>query len=149
MGSARSARTFDLEETMSGNDQLAEAVREAANQGEAVAPSQLIALLAGLENPVQALMDWDQANQLFAALNTEFGFINHARFARTPIQPSDMSRYAALLRWLMRELRQWRRAQDRESRAVVAMVVVAQVSDFDGSLWHLFPDDIAANADLV
>jgi len=134
---------------MSGKNQLAEAVQEAANDGDAVAPAQLIALIAGLENPVQALMNWDQANQLFAAFNADFGFINHARFARTPIQPSDMVRYAALLRWLIRELRQWRRAVDNESRAVVAIVVAAQACDFDKSLWQLLPDEIGANADLV
>jgi hypothetical protein len=144
-----SARTFDLEETMSGNGQLAEAVRDAAKDGKAIAPSQLIALVAGPENPVQALMDWDQANRLFAAFDAEFGFINQTRLARIPIQPSDMVRYAALLRWLIRELRQWRRAQDNESRAVVAIVVAAQVCDFDKSLWQLLPDEIGANADLV
>jgi hypothetical protein len=149
MGSAQPTRTLDLEETMSGNDQLAEAVLEAGNDGDVLAPSQLITLLAGLENPVQALMDWDQANQLFAAFDSEFGFINHARFARILIQPSDIVRYAALLRWLIRELRQWRRAHDNESRAVVAIVVAAQACDFDKSLWQLLPDEIAANADLV
>ena len=134
---------------MSGNNQLAEAVREAANDGDAVGPSQLIAFVAGLENPVQALMDWDLANQLFAAFNAEYGFISHARFAQTPIQTSDMVRYTGLLRWLIRGLRQWRRAHDNELRTVVPIVVAAQACDFDKNLWQLLPDEIGANADLV
>ena len=134
---------------MSGNDQLAQAVREAANDGDAIAPSQLMALLARLENPMQALMDWDKANQLFATFDAEFGFINRARFAKMPIPAADMVRYAAFLRWLIRELHEWRRASDSDFRTMVAAVVAAQACDFDNSLWHLLPDEIGANADLI
>jgi hypothetical protein len=59
-----------VEKAMSStNDPLADAVREAAHGVEIIAPSQLIAFIAGLENPIQALQDWDQANELFAAFN--------------------------------------------------------------------------------
>ncbi len=134
---------------MSGDDQLAEAVHEAANDGAPLAPSQLMTFIAGLEEPVRALMDWDQGNQLFAAFESEFGFINRARFSQRPIETADMPRYAALLRWLIRELRYWRRALDRDCRTIVAVVIVAQACDFDSGLWPLFPDDIGANADLI
>lgn len=134
---------------MSTADQLAEAVRKAANDGDIIAPSQLIAHIAGLENPIQAITDWDQANQLFASFDAEFGFIRFAHQTKQPIQRADMGRYAALLRWLIRELRRWRRVDDDHSKALVAIVVVAQICDFDNHLWQSLPDGIGANADLI
>jgi hypothetical protein len=139
-----------VEETMSrSNDQLADAVREAVRDGEIVAPSNLIALINSVENPIKALADWDQANELFAAFNNQFGFINRARFANTPFQAEDLARYASLLRWHIRELRQWSRAEDTDCRALVAALVAAQVFDSNNELWQRLPDDIGNNLDLI
>lgn len=134
---------------MSDGDQLAHAVREAAGDGDILVPSQLVGLIAGLQNPVGALTDWNQSNRLFAAFSSEFGFINQARFAKIPIQPADMVRFAAVLRWLIRQLRRWRGAEDKECRTLVAVMVAAQSCDFANGLWHSLPDDIGANADLT
>jgi hypothetical protein len=137
-----------------GNDQLAEAMREAALSGAAAAPAKLIAVIERLENPLQALQDVDQARDLFAAFDDDFGFIRFS-FASYPpvpnrqILPADKARYASLLRWLMDELRQWRRAQDTRFEKLVAAFIAAQVCDFGNGLWPLLPDDIGNNTDLI
>lgn len=131
------------------NNQLADAAREATGDGEIFAPSGLIALIATLDDPLAALQNWDQANKLHAAFSNQFGFINFARFAKTPIQAENLPRYVSLLRWLTRELRQWHRTTDEHFRAFVAAVVTAQAFDSDNSLWQHLPDDIGENPDLI
>lgn len=133
----------------SAKDDLAEAIRRASQDGPTAAPSELPALAASLENPIDALFDWDRANQLFGAFNNEFGFINRTRLMKARMGEAELSRYAALIRWLMAELRNWRQGQDNHLTALVAIVVVAQVCDSGRELWALLPDDAGNNTNLA
>src|SRR5580704_4798934 len=115
-----------------GNNQLAEAVREAVQDGDIASPTQLIASIVGIENPLQALQHMDQAQDLFAEFDKDFGFIRFSFITRPPsqnppIQTVDRVRYASLLRWLVGELRQWRHAEDLRFEKLVAALVAAQV----------------------
>jgi hypothetical protein len=136
-----------------GNEQLAEAAREALHAGEVATPTKLIALMAGLDHPLQALLDMYKSHDLFAAFDQDFGFIRFSftNFALVPDAQIQVNRprYAALLRWLISELRQWRRAEDLRFAKLVAAIVAAQVCDIGNALWALLPDDIADNTDLV
>jgi hypothetical protein len=137
-----------------GNDQLAKAVRDAAQDGEVIAPSDLIDAIAKLEKPLQALQDTDQAFEVFEAFDKEFGFVRFSftdsRAApNTQIQPTDQLRYASLLRWLVQELHRLRQADDERHDKLVAVFVVAQMCDSGDGLWDLLPDDIGENVDLL
>lgn len=135
---------------MSGdNDQLADVVRAATREGEIAAPSELITLISGLESPIKALQDMDQANKLFAAFNNQFGFINHARFTKRPVQAADMVRYASMVRWLIYELRHWRRTKDTGYGGLVAAFIAAQICNSENGLWETLPDHIGDNVDLA
>ena len=46
-------------------------------------------------------------------------------------------------------MRRWRRVDDDHSKALVAIVVVAQTCDFDNHLWQSLPDGLGANSDLI
>ena len=131
-----------------GGDQLAEIVREAERPGEVAAPTELLALLSGVDDPINALQRDEQAYELFAAFNKEFGLISAAKFAKSPFQGPDKSRCAALLRWLIQELRQWRAAEDPLCRTLAAVFIAAQTCDADNRLWALLPEDIGDNIDL-
>jgi hypothetical protein len=137
-----------------GNDQLAKAVHDAGQDGEIVAPSGLIAAIAKLEKPLQALQDTDESWGIFEAFDKEFGFIrfsfmDNRAVPNTQIQPTDQLRYPSLLRWLIRELRTLRQADDERHDKLVALFVVAQMCDSAGGLWDLLPDDIGENVDLL
>jgi hypothetical protein len=137
-----------------GNDQLAKAVRDAARDGEIRAPSGLIAAITKLEKPLQVLQDSDQAWEVFEAFDKDFGFIrfsfmDNRAVPNAQVQPADQLRYASLLRWLIRELRTLRQADDQRHDKLVAVFVVAQMCDAAGGLWDLLPDDIGENADLL
>jgi hypothetical protein len=130
-------------------DQLAEAVREAYQEGKTAAPSEIFAVIAPREDPIVALANWDHANEFFAAFDSEFGYISRARSTKLPMQPSELSRNASLIRWLIRELRQWTASADDSSARLVAAVVAAQVCDSENGLWALLPDDIGDNIQLI
>jgi len=131
------------------SDQLAEAVQEAETDGNVGAPLKFFAVIAGFEDPINALIDWDRANELFAAFDNEFGFINRARSTKLPMQATELSQYTSLIRWLIRELRQWRTPADDASARLVAALVAAQVCDSENGLWALLPDDIGDNSELI
>jgi hypothetical protein len=137
-----------------GNDQLAEAVHDAAQDGETIVPSGLIAAIAKLEKPLQSLQDTDQVNEVFGAFDNEFGFVRFSFTAnlamlRAQIQPTDQVRYASLLRWMIHELRAWREADDPRHDKLVALFVIAQTCDSGNTLWELLPDEIGNNSDLL
>jgi hypothetical protein len=104
------------------SDQLAEAVREANQEGEVAAPSALLAVIATREDPIKALADWDRANEFFAAFDGEFSFINRVRHTKLPMPATELSRYASLIRWLIRELRQWSASADDSSAQRTASI---------------------------
>jgi hypothetical protein len=134
-----------------GNDQLAKAVCDAAQDGEIVAPSGLIAAIAKLEKPLQALQDTDEAWEIFEAFDKEFGFIRFSftDIPKAQIQPADQLRYASLLRWLIRELRTLRQADDKRHDRIVAAFIAAQMCDSNNGLWDLLPNEIGGNLDLL
>jgi hypothetical protein len=139
---------------MTGDADLAKAASQALQDGDYTEPTALVAVVRGLAHPVQALQDEDQARELFEAFDTDFGFIRFSfsalpNVARAPIRPLDEQRYASLLRWLIHQVRIWRRAEDPRYEKLVAAFVVAQMCDSHQGLWELLPNDIGDNADLL
>jgi hypothetical protein len=73
----------------------------------------------------------------------------NARIRAAQIQPADQLRYVSLLRWLIRELRDWRGADDPRQDKLVAAFVVAQRCDSGNGLGNLLPNEIGENIDLL
>jgi hypothetical protein len=137
-----------------GNAELAAAVKEALNDGETATPDALVALAGSFDNPIQSLINSDTANELFDALDREFAFVRASFVQHGPTPPPEIGaaerlRYAALVRWLILELRGWRGADDPRQAKLVAAFVVAQRCDSGEGLWSLLPDDIGENVELL
>ena len=130
-------------------DHLSQVIRDAEMPGDVVEPAALLNALATVDNPISALSDRDQATNLFAAFDGEFGFIRRTRATKTPIQPHELSRWASLIRWFIRELITWDHSKDPTSRTLVAIFVVAQACDWANVLWELMPAQIGLNSDLI
>jgi hypothetical protein len=112
-------------------------------------PAAVINVLATIENPMAALSRADHANGLFAAFNSEFGFIRRSSAGGEPIQAAELSKLTSLLRWVIQEMKMWRQAGDPLDRKLVAIFVVAQASDPNDELWGLLSLDIGENTELV
>ncbi len=119
---------------------LGEAVAAAGEPGELAEPDELLALLAEEENPLAALADRDRSNALFAAFNNQFGFISFNRARRQPCSPEQLERWAALIRWIAAELREWHQVDDPKRARLVAVMVATQSCDGDDDFWSTLWD---------
>jgi hypothetical protein len=133
----------------SRSDLLPGVVQEAETEGAVAEPGALFEALAAIENPVVALAGHDEANALFAAFYSEFGFLMHARAMGPPLEPSERNKWVSLVRWTIRELKAWRAAADPASRKLVAIFIAAQANDWDNGFWEHVPEEIGKNAELV
>jgi hypothetical protein len=133
----------------SRSELLREVMREAATEGALAEPGALLQALAAIDNPVVALAGHDEANALFAAFYSEFGFLMQARTMGPPLEPSERNKWVSLVRWAVRELKAWRAAADPASRKLVSIFIAAQANDWDNGFWEDVPEEIGDNAELV
>jgi hypothetical protein len=130
-------------------DILSLVVGEAETPGEIIEPTALLTALNTVENPIAALSDNDQANVLFGAFESEFGFIKRTRITGKPLQDDERSRWSSLIRWLIRELRIWRDTDPFAEPNLCSIFVVAQANDLEGELWGLMAEEIGDNLNLM
>jgi hypothetical protein len=130
-------------------DFIAKAVRQAAMPGDSAEPTALLMMLAGVEKPVEALCNFNKANDFFASFYQEFEFLQRATTQGASLPPEEQAPCASLLRWLIQELRRWRRAQDPQCVNLAALIVVAQACDAENQLCKLLPNDIGGNSELI
>lgn len=130
-------------------DLIVEAVRQSGLDGDVAAPRVLLDILAKTEKPLETLSNFDTANELFDTFYQDFGVLQRARAAGPPFQAEDYARCAALIRWLVIELRHWRTADDPRLAKLTALVIAAQTCDGKGQLWPLLPTDIEQNSELA
>jgi hypothetical protein len=139
-----------VEDTMTNAiEHLSQVILQAEMPGDFAEPTALLQALAALENPIAALSDHDQVNNLFAAFDTEFGFIRRARAGINPLQPSEQLRWASLVRWLIHELKTWDSSKDPLKHKLVAIFVAAHVNDWGGAFWESISQRIGDNHDLI
>jgi hypothetical protein len=123
------------------------AVRAAALDGPTAEPLQLIAVLSTVEQAIAALSDNDRARSFFAALFDEFDFLQGAMQSPAPFQPLQQDRWAKLLRWIFREIRDWAKERDPADRTVAAIFVIAQASH--NEFWSWVPVEILNNNEWI
>lgn len=120
----------------------------ARQPGDILVPSGLLTYCSGLGDPVTMLMGPDSWQEIFAALDPDLGFVWPVRHGNVPITDEQRQKLAGAMRWLMANLRDWRKANDPKNAALVAIIVVACRLDEDGALWKLLPDEAGGNIEL-
>ena len=128
---------------------LSQLIREAQMPGDVAEPTALLEALVGIENPIGALFDHDQTNNLFAAFDNEFGFIRLVTIMNYQLLQPQQLRWVSLLRWLLHELSTWNPSQDLADRKLAAIFVVSQANDWKDGLWTSMPTHIGLNTELI
>jgi hypothetical protein len=123
-------------------------MRDARADGETAEPNALLGALGAIENPLLVLADFDQLNALFELLYGEYGFLRLLG-QPMPLSPEQRSRWVALLRWVIRELRAWRASTDPIYSKLASIFIVAQASDTGNVFWREVPAEVGSNAELV
>lgn len=127
---------------------ISELIDEASASGDATEPSQLLSAIAAEDEPFASLQNWGNANGFFEAFHSDLPFIYRIKLG-ADLEASDRSRWVAMLRWLIAELRQWKPETDRRMEILTALLVAAQAHDGDGTLWHALPTDVLQSAPLA
>lgn len=131
------------------NSLLEELIAEAQISGNEEAPSRLLDAIQLEDNPLQSINEIDAGNRLFDAITQEFGFIRHIRASGRELSQEERAQWVALLRWLIRELREWNVEDDEKYCKLTALFITACHSDFEDSIWTLLPAEIGDNANLL
>lgn len=127
---------------------LEELVAEACKDGAEAAPQVLLDALDATSDPVAAVSDHDQCSDLFAILFACLPRIHEIEFG-LPLSPEQRQCWIETLRWLLRELRAWKHADDAGHRKLIALLIVVQAAAPSSILWPLLPDDIGGNRDFI
>lgn len=130
-------------------DALKAALNAACEEGVVAAPQRLLETAVRVADPIQALVDWDRAEELFAVFAEEYPFLRRMHHANVVPTQDEAARYAGVIRWLMQSLRGWSGTVETAQADLAAIIVVAQACDVDGALWQLLPDDIGQNTNLI
>ncbi len=132
-----------------GPSRFNEALASSEKAGAILPPGKLLNALSGEADPVAALSDLEKGNALFETFNEEFGFIKTSFITRQPLSSEDQERWAGLIRWIINELRQWRRSDDPKRSKIVALFVVTESCDRNNEFWNALSSDLSENKDLV
>lgn len=139
-----------MEETVIPYDVLIKSVvDEAAKLGPEEPPNDLIAAVNAESDPIQAIYDHDRSLVLNEALRKQFGLLVSLAAGGKPPIVADVTRWAALVRWLIRELREWRSDLDPKRYKLAILLFTTACCDLDNYLWAALPDGIESNSDLL
>ncbi len=131
-----------------GADIFASAMVAAAAPGPEESPDALLAVVAKLDAPLNAVAEPEAGFEMFSAMKQSFSFMTLARAGKQP-SPEDFERLVALLRWLMREFSEWQAASDTKRKQLAALIVTAQFVQIGGNFWEAVPNGSPPSDDLV
>lgn len=123
-------------------------VEEALKPGPETPPVAMIAVIDALAEPVQAMCDHDASMPISQEFHEEFGYLVALTSGRKP-SAEQISRWAGLVRWLMRELREWDIESDPQRHRFAAILFTAACCDMDSAIWAGFPNNFVASTDLL
>lgn len=138
-----------MEEAMKQQIEIMQSiVKEALNPGPETPPGAMIAAINALSKPVQGICDHDASIPVGQSFHEEFGYVAELMAGRKP-SSTEICRWAALVRWLMHGLHEWKSDSDPRRHRLAALLFTAACCDVDSALWAAFPDSVEVNIDLL
>jgi hypothetical protein len=112
-----------------------------SSAGDEAVPIMLVQLLAEQSSPLTSVFDHAMANEIYGALQEEFGFLQVVRMTGKPPNDQAMNRLAALYRWVVRQLREWTTDADPRNEKLIAILVTTNLFDGDSLFWSSLPQE--------
>jgi hypothetical protein len=139
-----------LEASMTvATETLAVAMVEAARPGEAYSPTALLACVSQEADPLNALLDDNRANEIYAAIQGEFQFLQVLRGSNRPLSAENMTKLIELLRWIIVGFREWQAEADPARHLLAALFVAARICEQAETFWEMFPVGLETNVGLI
>lgn len=128
---------------------LTSAISEAAMPGDTTQPIELLYAIKKISDPIKALANYDHINRLTKIVHKEFNLTSHINTSTAPLSKAEISRWAALIRWLLFELNYWHPENDPTRQKLTAIFITSQIINFNVDLWELIPSSFSTNLELV
>jgi len=139
-----------MEEAVSASpDLVVLALAQAMEPGEEFVPIELLAITNADSNPTSTLNDMDRDNARFEAVNRDFGFLQTCRITQKPPSAEEQDRLVAMMRWLLRELREWTVVADSNCQKLAAIFVITTYCSQHGNFWPEFAASSTVNPEIV
>ena len=133
----------------SSSSPIVNALALAMMPGLADGPTRLLTVLGTQDSPLDCLAHDDEIGSVREAIEYDFGFLRFLR-SRPEVPDSDeMERWAALVRWLMGTVRDWKLSDDPRMTVLAAVLITSRMCGGDTGLWHLLPEDHAPSAEFL
>lgn len=127
---------------------LEQLIAATGQRGEARPPAELLSHLGSLSDPLAAIGDFDECNQLFGVFWSMLPQI-HEPGEGPKLSDEFQSRWVVTLRWVIRELRQWTPEGDEKHHKLIACLTIVRGCKRGSPAWELFPEDIRQNQPLM
>lgn len=128
---------------------LMNALTLALMPGSADGPTRLLTVLATKDSPLDCLAHDDEIGSVREAIEHDFGFLRLLRSRSEVAENELIERWAALVRWLMGTVKDWKPSDDPRMKVLVAVLITSRMCGGDADLWHLLPEDLAPSAEFL
>jgi hypothetical protein len=108
-----------------------------------------MAALAKEGSPLGAIMDADGTGTLAGAIAEDFGFLRFLGVSSRVDDREANERWAAVIRWLVARIRDWKRSDDQHMRELAALLLASSLCGGKSGLWDILPDDIRPSAEFL
>ncbi len=108
--------------------------------GPALGPTALLTALEAKDAPLNCLAGDDGTALVWAAVEEDFDFLRALRLRSADASSAEMERWAALMRWLIATVKDWKPSDDPAMRSLVAALVTSRMCGGDTDLWRLLAD---------
>ncbi len=103
-------------------------------------PTALLTALEAHDAPLKCLAGGYGTESIRAAIEEDFGFLHLLRMRSVDASSVEMERWAALMRWLITTVKDWKPSEDPSTRLLAAAVVTSRMCGGDIDLWQLLGD---------
>lgn len=108
--------------------------------GQAPGPTALLTALETNDAPLKCLSGDDGTASIRAAIEEDFDFLRALRMRPSDAGSAEIERWAALMRWLITTVKDWKPSEDPAMRLLVAALVTSRMCGGDTDLWRLLAD---------
>lgn len=127
---------------------FAQIITQAVLPGDEEPPAKLLERIRAHQNPLAVLSDGAETESWSHAVLEQFGYMYSQAWPHVP-SPAQVARWSALLRWTLRELREWHNEADPARHQLVAILRVTQYLSAGESLWPAMPSGLDQNEELI
>jgi len=130
-------------------DPIQVALSQSIGTGQEFVPSELLSVVNADTTTRPALLDLDRSNAQYQAIQRDFAFLDVHLVTQQQPTPEEQERLTGLMRWLRRELVEWRLEADKDCRTLAAIFAITAFCSRYAKFWHDLTNTTSTNPAIV